>query len=308
VAFTVHANLDCEARWAGIALPAAVERRISLYGALLAVLAPPGESVEVWTPAAVDASRLIASPRFTPPVLRAGTPERPDLAWADRDARTVNDRRLALALGATHGSALPGAHVIHAPDDIHLHGSWVCKAPWTAAGRDRCHGRGAPTAEQRTRLGRLLQQFGSLVLEPWCDRLVDAGVCATVGADGLVHAHPPHGLLTDGRGMFLGIDLAPPALERAERDQLAHMVAAAGALLADHGYVGPFAVDAFAYRDGEVRRFQPLSEINARFSFGWIARAFAQRTGIQRLGFGAAPADATVLIAPGADHVTAWVV
>jgi hypothetical protein len=86
-------------------------------------------------------------------------------------------------------------------------------------------------------------------------------------------------LLVDARGGFVGIDLAVPELEASERDQLALAVAAAGSLLADHGYAGPFAIDAFAYRDGGMRKFQPLCEINARFSFGWIARALQQRRG-----------------------------
>ena len=307
--FTVHANLDCEARWAGVALPAKVEHRISLLGALVAALAPPdAETVEVWAPAAVDAARLLAAPDWRPPVMRAGTPPRADLAWADPRARAVNDRRLALRIAATHDVALPGARTITSVDDVTVPGRWVTKAPWTAAGRDRCHGDGAPTLEQRTRIGRLLAVFGELVLEPWCERIVDAGVCATVDANALVTAHPPHGLLVDSRGSFLGIDLAPPALEAAERAQLATVVAAAGAELAANGYAGPFAVDAFAYRDASgARRFHPLCEINARFSFGWIARALQRRFGTTRLGFGDAPPGATTLIAPADDRITAWI-
>lgn len=303
-AFIVHANLDCEARWANVTLPMKVQERISLLGALVAVLAPADRDVEVWTPAAVDATRVLVEPR---PALRVGVPPRCDLAWADPQAKPVNDRRFALALARAHGVALPGAKVIAHVDEIDLAGPWVAKAPWTAAGRDRCHGEGAATVEQRTRLGRLLDAFGALVLEPWCDRIVDAGVCATVAPDGLVNAHPAHALLTDKRGGFLGIDLAAPALEPGERDQLAMMVAAVGAALSEHGYAGPFAVDAFAYSDAGTRRFQPLCEINARFSFGWIARAFQHRTGASQLGFAAAPPDATTLIANGKDRVTAWI-
>jgi hypothetical protein len=301
--FIVHANLDCEARWAGIALPAKVRDRISLLGALVAALAPADAEIELWTPAPFERSRVALALAET----RVGVPARCDLAWADADAKAANDRRLALALAERRGVALPGAKVIARVDEIDIAGPWVVKAPWTAAGRDRCHGEGAPTHEQRTRVGRLLAMAGALVLEPWCDRIVDAGVCATVTADGMVSAHPAHGLITDRRGGFLGIDLAPPALEPAERDLLATMVAAAGALLAEHGYAGPFAVDAFAYRDPSgARRFQPLSEINARFSFGWIARALAQRTSASRLGFAEPPAGATTLIAPADDRVTAW--
>jgi hypothetical protein len=36
------------------------------------------------------------------------------------------------------------------------------------------------------------------------------------------------------------------------------------------GYHGPFGIDAFAWQDAQgTRRFQPLSEINARFSMGF---------------------------------------
>ena len=132
-------------------------------------------------------------------------------------------------------------------------------------------------------------------------------MCAFVATDGLVNAHAPHSLITDQRGGFLGIDLEPPALEPVERERLSAMVATAGAALAGLGYTGPFAIDAFAYRDGETRRFHPLCEINARYTFGWIARALAVRLGTRRLGLvGPAPGDATVLIAPAGDGITAW--
>ncbi len=306
-AFVVHANLDCEAVWAGAPLPPAVARRISHYAALLAALAPAGAEVEVWAPAAVDPARLLSPPPWKAPAMRVGAPPRAEARWADPAARAANDRRLALAVAAAHGAALPGQRTIASADEIELPGPWVCKAPWTAAGRDRCRGAGPPTAEQRTRIERLLARGGELVLEPWCERIADAGVCARVDAAGRVEAHPPHSLLADARGGFLGIDLAPPALEPAELERLAELVSAAGAALAGLGYAGPFAVDAFAYRDpGGGRRFRPLCEINARLSFGWIARALADRLGTRRLGFGPPPPGARVLVAPAGDGITAW--
>jgi hypothetical protein len=305
-AFVIHANLDCEAVWAGAPLPPKVARRVSYYAALLAALAPEGADVEVWAPAAVDASRLLSPSPWRAPAMRVGAPPRADARWADPAARAANDRRLALAVAEAHGAALPGQKTIASAGEIDLPGPWVCKAPWTAAGRDRCRGAGPPTPEQRTRIERLIARSGALVLEPWCDRIVDVGVCARVEADGAVTAHPPHGLIADARGGFLGIDLAPPALEPEEQGQLSELVTAAGAALAGLGYAGPFAIDAFAYRDGERRRFRPLCEINARLSFGWIARALAERLGTQRLGFGPPPPGATVLMAPAGDGITAF--
>ena len=128
-------------------------------------------------------------------------------------------------------------------------GAWVVKAAWTSAGRDRCRGEGPPTLEQRTRISRLLDMFGPLVFEPWMQRELDVGACARVNADGSVTAEPPHGLRTDARGGFLGIELAPPALEPSERDRLGEIVEVAGRALFAADYTGPYALDAFVYRD-----------------------------------------------------------
>ncbi len=313
--FRILANLDVEARWGGGALPAAVAARVSAYGALLAALAPPeAGAIEVCTPAAVDAARIAIAGVTVVPAVFAIHARRPpvDLAWADAGplGRAANDRRFALAVATELGRALPGAHVATTVDAVpgRIVGPWIAKAPWTAAGRDRARGEGAPTAEQRAYLGKLVQRGGAVVVEPWCERLVDTGVCATVRADGRIDGEPPHTLLTDARGTFVGIDLAPPALEPSEHAALTAAVHGAGLALARLGYAGPFAIDAFAYRapDG-TRRFHPLCEINARYTFGWIARALASRHGITRLGFtNPAPPGATVLITPAADGVIAW--
>lgn len=288
--FSIHANLDAEARWAGGVLPPAVATRVSYYAALTAALAPEGADVEVWAPAAVDSARIAL-----PVTMRVGTPPHADLAWAGDDAKAANDRRLAIALAAEHGLGVPGARTIASAHEIAIEGAWVAKAPWTTAGRDRCHGRGAPTGEQRTRIGRLIAAHGALVVEPWLERAFDVGVCADAAA-----IAEPHGLVTDARGTFLGIDLAPPPLTADQRARLHAFVAAVQPRL---DYTGPIAVDAFVTTGGALC----VCEINARYSFGWVARALARRHGTTRLGFGAAPAGARVLVAPAGDGVTAWI-
>lgn len=309
-------NLDCEARWAGVALPEAVQRRISLYAALFAACAPHDDDAphELWVPAATDATRLIAHPRWTPPILRTGAPPSAlDLAWADPAAQGANDRSRTLAIAQALGVAIPGACLVGslAELDGHVAGlagrPWICKARWTAAGRDRVRGTGGTIdGELRTRLGRMFERFGSLVLEPWLDRVADFGVCGEIAAGGAVAIAEPHRLVTDPRGGFLGVELAP-ALDRAIAEPLhATAHAAATRLAAQTGYRGPFAIDAFVYRDVGAHRLHPLCEINARHTFGWIARGLARRLGIRRLGFDAPPHGATVLIAPGDDRVTAW--
>ncbi len=298
--FVIHANLDAEARWAGRSLPAVVATRVSYYAALTAALAPDGAAVEVWAPAAVDASRILL-----PVTMRVGTPPRADLVWAQDGAKAANDRRLATALAAEYGIGVPGARMITSVDEIDLAGPWVAKAPWTAAGRDRCHGAGAPDSEKRKRIQKLLRWQGALVLEPWLERALDVGVRAMVHSDRSAIVEPPHSVLTSPRGDFLGIDLTPPALNFEQQRQLLEFVRVVGSRI---DYVGPITVDAFVTANGRLC----VCEINARHSFGWVASALALRDGTTKLGMSLAPANARMLIArhpdPSYDDgITAWI-
>ncbi len=306
----IYANLDCEARWGGRSLPMHVARRISAAAALLAAFAAEDESVEIYAPAAVNSDR-IKLPNVT---MREGAPARWDLAWADPTAKAANDRRVALALNDQLDTTLRGAREIKSLAELDAQLAtittprWVCKAPWTAAGRDRAHGEGTTVSgEQRVYIGRLIERFGAVLFEPWLDRVLDIGVCAHLDAEGRVAAERPHTLLSDARGGFVGIDLAEPSLHDLDRDLLARSVEAAGAALHCLHYAGPFTVDAFVYREGEAEVLHPICEINARHTFGHVARALHRRLGTRVLGFGTPPAGARVLVAPGdGDPITAW--
>jgi len=306
-ALRIWANLDCEAQWGNAKLRAHVRRRISAASVLLAGFATRGEPVEIFAPAPVDPARI----HLANVTMRVGTPERWDVAWADPAARAVNDRRFALALREELGVPLPGARVIEslAQLDEQLEAircpRWVCKAPWTAAGRDRAHGRGM--VGDRVYIARLLERCGAVVFEPWLERIFDLGVTASV-TRGSVSIDGIHTLLTDPRGGFAGIDLAPPPLSDEETSRMQFVVRAVGRHLALAGYAGPFSVDAFVYRDGDRRVLHPICEINARYTFGHVAHCFALRLGTRRLGLGLPPYDARVLVTPGDDDPsTAWV-
>jgi len=294
----IWANFDVEARWSGATLNTNVLRRIGALAPLLAAFAPPGEPVEIWAPHA-PARILVDSV-----TVHAGIPGVWDLAWADPAAKPFNDRRLALALSEELGIALPGARVIESIDELDRHlettrpDRWVCKAPWTAAARDRAHGHGMEA--DRVYIARLLERCGAVVFEPWLDRLFDIGVVGTVHGD-TVELAGIHTLLADVRGGFAGIDLAPPPLTADESARVLEVARAAGARLARGGYAGPFSVDAFVYRP---RLLHALVEINARHTFGHVTRALAARYGGSRLGFGAPPQGARVLVDDPA--VTAW--
>ncbi|HEY4239774.1 MAG TPA: hypothetical protein VGM88_08160 [Kofleriaceae bacterium] len=316
------ANLDCEARWSGVALPAAVAARISLYGAVVAALWRGDGGVTVWVPAPVDTARWLAVPGWSPPRVRVippappartdAPPARADappphfaLAWANPHARPANDRRTGLSIAHALGVALPGARMVAAVaalDD--LRGPWVAKAPWTSAGRDRVFGDGPPAGEARAALGKLLARHGALVVEPWLARRYDLGLCARVAAGGSVETDPPHVLLVDGRGRFTGIDLDASHVPAAHAARLTDIATRAGAELHGRtGYIGPITLDAFVHGDDELH---PFCELNARYTFGAVARALGERLGTRRLGFGEPPPDAHVLVAPGPDRVAVW--
>lgn len=309
----IYANLDQEARWARVTLPQQVQRRISACATLLAAFAPEGEEVVIHVPAAIDPARV----QFVTVDVRTGVPPQWDVAWADPRAERANDRRTAHALAVDLGVALPGSRVIASLAELDAHlaeggahagidGRWVCKAMHTAAGRDRAHGTGAADGEVRVHLGRMLERFGALMFEPWLDRVLDLGVCVQLRPDGSLHVDRPHTLLSDARGNFLGIDIVEPALTEAEHDELARVVTAAGERLHALGHVGAFTLDAFVYRDRGMRKLRPLCELNARHTFGHVARALHARLGTRVLGFGTPPPGARVLVAPGDDGVTAW--
>jgi hypothetical protein len=310
----IYANLDQEARWARTTLPLHVQKRISAASALLAAFAPEGEDIVIYAPAAVDPERV----RFARVDMRVGVPPEWDVAWANPTAERANDRRTALSLAEELGVAIPGSRVIASLDELDAHLAtggaqasndrrWVCKAPWTAAGRDRAHGKGdSADGEVRVHIGRMLERQGAVTFEPWLDRMIDLGICAQLREDGTMHVDRPHTLLSDQRGSFLGIDIVEPALTEAEHSELARVVAAAGARLHALGYSGAFTVDAFVFRDRGMRKLHPLCELNARHTFGHVARALHARLGTRVLGFGTPPPDARILVAPGDDGVSAW--
>lgn len=336
----VLGNLDCEARWAGVTLPRRVQARISAAATLLRFLYD--EPIALWTPAPVDPRRIPELPEAAPPRLTSGPhPRAAHAAWAaflgerlapaprgryplgppapQHVAVRANDRRFAAALERELGVASSGAcevrscrelaeHLARGGADASPTGQWLCKAPLTAAGRDRVLGQGPLDAAHERAVTRLLARFSVLLFEPYLARVADVGVCAVATADAVLQ-RPPHTLLTSARGGFLGIRTGAPPLTGAQHDELARVVDRAGRALAAEGYRGPFAVDAFLHRarDGQVH-LRALCEINARLSFGWVAAALAERLGTRELGFSPAPPPgATVLVGPAPDDVAAWV-
>jgi hypothetical protein len=288
----IWANLDAEARWGNQTLPKHVLQKISAAAVTLAALARKGQPVELWVPAAVDAARI----KIKDVTVREGVPAMQHIVWAKPHAKAANDRRVALGVHDKLGTLLPGQRVITSIDELAaVTGPWVAKAPWTAAGRDRAHGDGPPTGEKRVHVTRLLERFGVVMFEPWCERLFDLGVCGSIDEAGVVTKHSPHTLRSDSRGNFVGISLASPVLSTAETSQLERFIAEACRAMHALEYVGPFGVDAFVYGRGDDRALH-VCEINARHTFGHVTWGLLDHYGATELGFGEPPEGARVLV------------
>lgn len=217
----------------------------------------------------------------------------------------VHDRAFHLALARQLGQSLPGARLVSSLAEVEEAAAgipaWVVKSRFSAAGRDRHVERGAGSdsagsagspgsdtalpAETRSRVAGLLDRRGPLVFEPWLERTRDFGLAGLVvgGSLALISRHRQ---LVDRNGRFRGIELPLntvdfPRLPEDERNVLQEVAHA----LAQAGFSGPFGIDGWRYRrpDGS-RGSHLLGEINARLTFGLVARTLVDRLA-QPLGF-----------------------
>lgn len=239
-------------------------------------------------------------------------------------ARRCNHRAFGHELARALNVSLPGARMIAKPAELDAHlaaggaaesatGTWIVKAPYSAAGRERMRHRGAEpmSGDARTRLMRLLAR-GPLLFEPWVERLAEVATAGVIGASEHLLL-PTHRLETDAAGVFRGIVVGGVLGFSADELQTVRTTAhACAGALATAGYRGAFGVDAYAYRGADgARRLAALGEINARLTFGHVAHAHAPRiNGPSRfvLGRGAAPAGAVPIVVAADDEPTAaWV-
>jgi hypothetical protein len=308
---------------------------VTLYSRAITRLPRP-EAILAWGETREVAARRASHHRHEPDDELTA----PGANWIDRlwtappDAEAAwrcNDRRFCVPIQEALGCRLPGAAIIDSLDALHSHldraaldlgpdQGWVLKAPFSASGRlrVRCYRR-TIAPDIIIRIERLLARFGSLCFEPWMERLADFGCLGLIEDTSTWHILPPHRLETDRTGVFHGIAVDPdtPWLAPPERAAVTRAATEAARSLAQAGYRGPFGIDAFTFRTAAgTPGLQPICEINARLSFGFVAHALALRLGCARLRLrvdtGAPPAPPpetriVPLLVPGSDDDTsAW--
>lgn len=177
-----------------------------------------------------------------------------------------------------HDQGLPGAAFVTSAEqlDALLQNSnaatgWLLKRPFGFSGRGQKRVMAVPAGRDRRWVEASMVDYGrGLMVEPFVAIDQEFALHSWLDRDGGCLTGKPTRLITDEGGAWLGSEPVTELLDR-EREQLhaAHGVAARALTAA--GFFGPFSTDAFRYRDEKGGlRFQPLSELNARYSMGFF--------------------------------------
>lgn len=183
--------------------------------------------------------------------------------------RRVNHRRFSAELGLT----LPGSRFVTSLRELEdtfaaspQVDNWLLKRPFGYAGRGRKKLRPSATrtVEEQAWISASIE-IGGLQVEPLVRRALDVGLHGELNVEGTLTRGEITTQDIDDSGAWKGTRVADE-LTPSERASLETQFELTAKALTAAGYFGPFGIDAFRY-DGD--RFQPRSEINARYSMGW---------------------------------------
>lgn len=211
---------------------------------------------------------------------------------SDASVRTGNSRRWSFELERQMGVALPGAARIERIEEFaavvrrsasefgesESEHSWVIKANFGMAARERILGRGSllTTANERW-LQRRLQADGAVFFEPWLRCHVEVGIQWTlpISGNGQPELQGITSLLTDKLGGYRGSEFSWDATVPTEWQAAVDVSQQAAVSLQQLGYFGPLGIDAAIYEDSAGNTHaRPLQDINARYTMGRLALGF----------------------------------
>ena len=274
-------NFDADeelARPVGYTPAAAVLTRFASLATRLRGLVPPGDAVlEEWNEktelpgGALEGRAFCPTPRALR-VLRGAGATLPDAPSLDI-LRRVNHRAFCAELG----SFLPGARYVRNREELGTTlasrgGPWVLKRAFGFAGRGRQRLRSNELDASVEPFVRASIDSGEgLEVEPWVDRVLDVGLHGYVSRSGHVTMGDPTRQDVDDAGAWIeSTSLVSGTLLSAEQEALESEGERTAEALFRAGYFGPFGIDAFRWKDETGRlRFNPRSEINARYGMGW---------------------------------------
>lgn len=196
-------------------------------------------------------------------------------------ARLANDRLTLHAIEPLENQ-LPCRALIHDEQDLeaslaHTPHDWIIKHPLGVSGRERITGEaGQIGPRQRTWLMRRLAEGDTLVFEPRCAIEEEHSWHVDILSGGSLQVHGRCQLLVDLQGTHRGHIVTRRALEH---ESLPLIIADVLARLYEATrYEGPLSTDGFTgtLMQGQQKIARPVSEINARHTFGRMAIELAR--------------------------------
>lgn len=197
--------------------------------------------------------------------------------------RRVNGRAFCAALGAT----LPGAvfandeataRALLANEPPEGFAAWHVKSAFGMAGRGHRVIRAAPDPrdDDREFLRATFRHGHGAMVEPHAEIDLELAIHGVLAEDGALRLGAITRQRCDARGAWIASEpLGDEALASCAQSGALATLEDEARRVADAlraaGYFGPFGVDAFTYRLGGAVRFNPRSEINARYSMGFPA-------------------------------------
>lgn len=285
-------NLDFEMTWARTAgdqhtLPALILKLASRWRHILKLIAPDAHalSLESTLPGTLPpqelASQTLIPWGWTPQILdftrRAGLhAQAPPLAAV----QLVNSKKFSHHLEKKHRIALPHAVWI---DDIQalptaleaIDGPWILKDPWGVSGRGQRRGEGTSLSPAIRRWAEnLISSQGGLLLEPRLTVYRELSLHFQIEAAQTVRFIGTCGLISGKEGTLRGLEVQkdldlPPTIFNG-----AHQAAQA---VAAQGYFGPLGIDTMIGDWKGETIYRPITELNARWTFGRMALALFER-------------------------------
>jgi hypothetical protein len=144
------------------------------------------------------------------------------------------------------------------------------KRPLSFAGRGQMRFYGTITDKQWSWLDLSLSRDG-LTAEPLVTPTLELSLHGFIWPDGPSELGRVCVQQVTERGVFRGVRAATPGeLETHETDALTAQGGRVAGALYDAGYFGPFGIDAYRYQLDGRAAFCALSEINARYTMGFV--------------------------------------
>ncbi len=172
----------------------------------------------------------------------------------------------------------------------------VLKAPYGTAGQNMKRVNSTSLTENEINwINKILLEHKAIVAEPWFDRVTDFSAQIKINNKDVIYLGQTR-FITDKRGQYLGTMLGKTEFVAADilkflytsfgskSLQFSGLLKEISLFVADKllslGFVGPFGVDTFIYRDIYSKygfRIKFISEINPRFTMGRVALEISKR-------------------------------